>query len=175
MCYSAQIKADYQRFLRHFKATLSLRDFMRIYWARAEGSKLKIPRALDALFAHPECDEEREIKRLIDEHDARQGVEYEQELFRQRKRLADAERALQTKATKAAAESRRIANAYFSDRGRPFQSDRGPVKRVSSRPRRGGAQAPGRNVAQPSTISLKRPSTRGRTGAGFGVGLIFMF
>ena len=31
---------------------------------------------------------------------------------------------------------------------------------ASSRTRWGGAQVPGRNVAQPSTISLKRPSTR---------------
>ena len=31
---------------------------------------------------------------------------------------------------------------------------------ASSRTRWGGAQVPGRNVSQPSTISLKRPSTR---------------
>jgi hypothetical protein len=34
-------------------------------------------------------------------------------------------------------------------------------KTVSSRVRRGGAQAPGRNVAQPSTISLKRYASEG--------------
>ena len=31
---------------------------------------------------------------------------------------------------------------------------------ASSKARRGGVQVPGWNVAQPSTISLKRPSTR---------------
>jgi len=40
---------------------------------------------------------------------ATQATEWEQELFKQRKRLADAERALQTKTTKAATESKRIA------------------------------------------------------------------
>ena len=36
-------------------------------------------------------------------------IRLEQDLFKQRKRLADAERTLQTKLTKAASESRRIA------------------------------------------------------------------
>ncbi|MBI5716625.1 MAG: SOS response-associated peptidase family protein [Burkholderiales bacterium] len=110
MCYSAQITASYYRFVRRFGATLSLGDFVRIYWHRTQEAKLKIPRVMDAIFAEPATDEEREIKRQIDEHDARLVVELEQELFRQRKRLADAERTLQTKTTKAATESQRIAS-----------------------------------------------------------------
>ena len=40
---------------------------------------------------------------------------------------------------------------------------------ASSRTRRGGAQAPGRNVAQPSTISLKRSAARGVAGPVLGL------
>jgi hypothetical protein len=64
---------------------------------------------MDAAFSDPESDEEREIKTLIDAFDAEQATKLEQELFKQRKRLADAERTLQTKTTKAALESKRIA------------------------------------------------------------------
>jgi putative SOS response-associated peptidase YedK len=46
---------------------------------------------------------------MIERFNRAQAAKLEEELFRQRTRLADAERALQTKATKAAAESKRIA------------------------------------------------------------------
>ena len=48
-------------------------------------------------------------RRAIDTFAAEQTVKLEQDLFKQRKRLADAERTLQTKTTKAASESNRIA------------------------------------------------------------------
>ncbi|MGH8173552.1 MAG: SOS response-associated peptidase family protein, partial [Rhodanobacteraceae bacterium] len=53
--------------------------------------------------------DERAIRQLLDDYDREQATKLEQELFRQRKRLADAERALQAKSTKTAMESRRIA------------------------------------------------------------------
>ncbi|MEW9586731.1 SOS response-associated peptidase family protein [Paraburkholderia sp. DGU8] len=109
MCYSAQIVADYRKFVRAFGARLSLREFAELYWERANGSKAKIPKAMDAAFADPQTEEQREIKAAIDRFNAEQATALEQELFRQRTRLADAERTLQTKATKAATESKRIA------------------------------------------------------------------
>jgi len=110
MCYSAQIKADYQRFVRQFGARISIRDFFDIYWQRARvDAKLKIPKALDAMFATPSCDEEREIAALISEFNTAETGRVETELFKQRKRLADAERSLATRPTKAAGESKRIA------------------------------------------------------------------
>ncbi len=48
---------------------------------------------------------------MIANFDAMQTVELEQELFKQRKRLADADRTLLTKTTKAATQSKRIATA----------------------------------------------------------------
>ena len=109
MCYSAQIKADFKRFVRAFGARLDLQEFIRLYWEREQGRAIKIPKAIDALFAQPQSEDEQRIKAMIDRFNQTQGAKLEEELFAQRKRLADAERALQAKATKASAESKRIA------------------------------------------------------------------
>jgi len=95
--------------VRLWGADVSMKDFVRLYWDRAQGAKIKIPKAMDAAFAQPQADEERQIKQLIDRFNAEQTTQLEQELFKQRKRLADAERTLLTKTTKAASESKRIA------------------------------------------------------------------
>ena len=111
MCYSAQIQADYRKFVRTFGAVMDIDEFARLFFERAEGvSKAKIPKAIEDSFAEPQTDAEREIKALIDRFNAGQVTKLEQDLFKQRKRLADAERSLETKVTKAATESQRIAN-----------------------------------------------------------------
>jgi putative SOS response-associated peptidase YedK len=109
MCYSAQIEAEYNKFVREFGAYISIRDYVRLYWDRKEGAKIKIPKAMDASFANPKDEDERRIREMILAFDAEQTSKLEQDLFRQKKRLADAERTLQTKTTKAATESKRIA------------------------------------------------------------------
>ena len=95
--------------MRLWGADVSMKDFVRLYWDRAQGAKIKIPKAMDAAFAQPQTDEERQVKQLIDRFNAEQTTQLEQKLFKQRKRLADAERTLLTKTTKAASESKRIA------------------------------------------------------------------
>jgi putative SOS response-associated peptidase YedK len=110
MCYSAQIKSAYDKFVREFGAALSIREFAELHGYRViEAKRYNVPKAVDALFDHPSTDAEREVKALIDRYRAEQATAWEQELFKQRKRLADAERSLATKPTKAAAESQRIA------------------------------------------------------------------
>ena len=64
---------------------------------------------MEAAFAHPASDEERKIKASIDEFNAAQATKLEQELFKQTKRRADAERSLQSKTTKKAQEELRIS------------------------------------------------------------------
>ncbi|MGF6301004.1 hypothetical protein OKW42_004334 [Paraburkholderia sp. WC7.3d] len=64
---------------------------------------------MEDAFAEPQTDAEGAIKTLIDKFNAEQTSKLEQDLFAQRKRLAEAERSLQTKLTKAATESKRIA------------------------------------------------------------------
>jgi hypothetical protein len=109
MCYSAQILASYKRYVREWGADVSIKQFFRLYWLRSQGAKIKIPKAMDAAFSEPDTDEERQIAEMISAHNAEQALKLEQELFKQRKRLADAERTLQTKTTKTAQESKRIA------------------------------------------------------------------
>lgn len=109
MCYSAMVWSNYQKYVRRWGADIDIGEFYRVYWLRSEGLKAKIPKSMDAAFADPASDEERAIKALIDAFDAREASRLEQEVFKQRKRLADAERKLATKTTKAATESKRIA------------------------------------------------------------------
>jgi len=110
MCYSAQIRADYRQFVRMFGALMDIHEFARLFFERAEGvTKAKIPKAMEVSFSQPQTDAQREIRALIDRFNTEQTSTLEQELFKQRKRLVDAERSLQTKRTKAATESQRIA------------------------------------------------------------------
>jgi putative SOS response-associated peptidase YedK len=92
-----------------FGAQMDIREFARLFWERAEGSKAKVPKAMEDAFLEPQGDDERQIKDFINRFNIEQATALEQDLFKQRTRLADAERALQTKVTKAATESRRIA------------------------------------------------------------------
>jgi putative SOS response-associated peptidase YedK len=109
MCYSAQIQADFRKYVRMFGAHMSIEEFARLFFERAEGNKAKIPKGMEDAFSAPQSDAEREIKLLIDRFNSEQVTKLEQDLFKQRARLADAERTLQTKVTKAATESQRIA------------------------------------------------------------------
>jgi putative SOS response-associated peptidase YedK len=92
-----------------FGAQMDIREFARLFWERTEGSKAKVPKAMEDAFLEPQGDDERQIREFIDRFNTEQATTLEQDLFKQRTRLADAERALQTKVTKAATESRRIA------------------------------------------------------------------
>jgi putative SOS response-associated peptidase YedK len=111
MCYSAQIENQYSKYLRYVghDNAIGRDDFVRKYWERQETGALKIPKAIDAWFANPKTDEEREIAQMIRDYDARQMAKYEQEIFKQRRRLADAERKLLTKTTKNALVDQRVS------------------------------------------------------------------
>jgi putative SOS response-associated peptidase YedK len=110
MCYSAEVKADYKKYVRLYGADIDIETFYDLYWRQARvTASIKTPKLMDDLFAHPESEREREIKALIDERNAKRVPELEQDLFAQRKRLADAERKLATKVTKTASEEARKA------------------------------------------------------------------
>jgi putative SOS response-associated peptidase YedK len=109
MCYSAQIEADYRKYKKLFGADIDIHEFVRLYWDRRMGSKIKIPKAMGMPFSDPGTDDERRIKTSIDAFDTEQIAKLEDDLAKQRTRLADAERALQSKPTKAATERKRIA------------------------------------------------------------------
>jgi putative SOS response-associated peptidase YedK len=110
MCYSAQVRAEYEAYVRHFHAQLSIEEFYVLFWRRArEAYMCEIPKAMEDAFASPQTEREHEIKALIDEFRAAQALRYEETLFSQKTRLVEAQRKLEAKVTKAAQESQRIA------------------------------------------------------------------
>jgi putative SOS response-associated peptidase YedK len=109
MCYSAEVQEDYRWYIRTFGSKISIEDFVHLYKARLSDSKIRIAKAMDAAFARPNTADERAIKALMDEYNASQAAKLEQELFKQKKRLADAQRVLKAKPTKKAEEDQRIA------------------------------------------------------------------
>lgn len=107
MCYSAQVLADYRKYERR-GGKLSLKDFHRLWFLDPDKARKKrplVPKAVEDSLR--ELDPE--IRAEIDAWNAWDTTQFEQELFKQVKRLADAERTLQTKTTKKALEDQRIA------------------------------------------------------------------
>ena len=94
MCYSVQIWADYKKYTRLFGSKLDMHAFAQLFWSRVDNDKLKIPKAMEQAFAAPENAEERDLWTAVEQFRTKQTTKLEQELFTQRKRLADAERAL---------------------------------------------------------------------------------
>lgn len=109
MCYSAQIKADYARFVREYGAKLSIKAFYDLFWRRLTDRKIQVPRGVEAAFESPSTDEQREVRALIGQHAAAHAEELRQELARQQERLANADLKLASKPTKTAENERRIA------------------------------------------------------------------
>lgn len=109
MCYSAMVSEEYAKYIRATGAEMDLQQFLDIFWNVAQGARISVPRAVERWFDKPSDDIERRIHDLIAQRRAAQAMAWQQELFTQKKRLADAERKLAAKQTKAASESRRIA------------------------------------------------------------------
>ncbi|MET0281699.1 MAG: SOS response-associated peptidase family protein [Steroidobacteraceae bacterium] len=105
------VKQEYAAYLRSTGAQLDLAQFHEIFSRVAQGERLTIPRAVERWFDEPQNEAEQKIHDLIARRRAAQATAWQQELFAQKKRLADAERKLAVRQTKAAAESRRIAGS----------------------------------------------------------------
>jgi hypothetical protein len=106
MCYSARIEHDYRKYQREYGADISLAEFAKLFVERADGDKVKLSKALDDAFASVT---DYGIAEAIATWKRDQMAALEQEVFKQRKRLADAERKLATQPTKKASEEQRIA------------------------------------------------------------------
>ena len=117
MCYSAEAWTLYNNYTKEFGVAIDMQEFWILYLNRDEayrtkrkGSEIpKIPKGMDLNFLSPKSELEEKIVALIHEWDARKVSESEQELFKQAKRLADAERKLAVKETKTALNEQRIA------------------------------------------------------------------
>ncbi|HEL7748877.1 TPA: SOS response-associated peptidase family protein [Stenotrophomonas maltophilia] len=109
MCYSAQITAAYQKLVRMIGATLSLQEFAALY-AHDQGKKRpKTPKAMDDAFRAGASPAELAVWAEVEQWNRAEAAVLEQELFANRKRQGDAERALQVKETRKAREDVRIA------------------------------------------------------------------
>ncbi|MBU9336702.1 SOS response-associated peptidase family protein [Burkholderia multivorans] len=106
MCYSAKVEANYREYVRRYGADMDIETFRRLYFARAASGDIKIPKAVDAALAAAGDDE---ISAAIFAYRTHRASELESELFKQRTRLAAAEKKLAAKVTKAASEDVRIA------------------------------------------------------------------
>jgi putative SOS response-associated peptidase YedK len=115
MCYSAQLQAALARYVRETGAQMDMDQFVEIFGARVSDTSIRIPRSVERWFDQPKTDSERKIKAYIDEYRAAETTKLEREVFAQKKRLADAERTLASKPTKAAAESQRIATSKIEN------------------------------------------------------------
>jgi putative SOS response-associated peptidase YedK len=110
MCFSAIVTQTLNQYFRGLGVRLDYAEALRLYRQRLEDPKLKISRGFDANFMEPKNDDEREIKKLIDEYRDWQGSEEEKKLFEQKTRLNQARRILSSsKPTKKAANDERIA------------------------------------------------------------------
>lgn len=104
MCYAAMARADLADCLRDFDAVLDTDMFEHLYWERVNSPRagIRFPLTIDRYFLQPRNEAEARVKRAIDAYRAVKIPEWEQEIFKQRKRFADAERALKVKHTKKA-------------------------------------------------------------------------
>ena len=97
------------KYLRETGAEMDIDQFVEIFGARVSDSSIRIPRAVERWFDEPKNDGERKIKAFIDQYRAAEIIEARARSVHAAKRLADAERTLASKTTKAATESKRIA------------------------------------------------------------------
>jgi putative SOS response-associated peptidase YedK len=110
MCYSAMVIQDAKKYGVRFEARVQYDAYLDIFSRRLDGEKLTINRAMEAQFTKsPSSAVEKKIaKSIIDWHE-NEKMRLEQEIFKQKERLANAERTLKTKTTKKAQEDLRIA------------------------------------------------------------------
>jgi putative SOS response-associated peptidase YedK len=97
-------RADLAECLRDYDAFLDTDVFERLFWERVNNPRagIRFPLAIDRYFMQPRNDDEKKVKAAIDAYRAVKIPEWEEEIFKQRKRYADAERTLKSKHTKKA-------------------------------------------------------------------------
>ena len=109
MCYSAQAEQELKKLEKRLKAVVDYEHFEQVFEQRLLNEQIMIPKAMEANFYQPDNAAGKRIKKLIDEYHNQRTKELEADLFRQKKRLADATRKLALKETKKATEDKRIA------------------------------------------------------------------
>jgi putative SOS response-associated peptidase YedK len=116
MCVSAKLDAELRELEREYEATMGWIEFEEIFERRLK-EDIKVLKTIELQIEQSSAPQANKIRKLILEYRAMKSAELEQEIFKQKKRLADAERLLKSKPTKKAAEEQRIATNLI-DAGR---------------------------------------------------------
>lgn len=103
------VEQDLRKAARMVAGEIDFSALEKLFSQRLEDDSIRIARALEANFDTPASPVEERIKDAIDRHRAKVRGGHESALFAQKKRLADAERALASKQTKKALDDQRIA------------------------------------------------------------------
>lgn len=94
-----------------YEARIQQDAFYDLFLRRTQGEKLYINKGMEETFSKPENKKEEAIAKLIEDWHLSEITSLEEELFKQKKRLADAERVLKGgKPTKKAENDQRIAS-----------------------------------------------------------------
>jgi putative SOS response-associated peptidase YedK len=132
MCYSAQVHAEFKQFQRAFGAVMDLDTYVKTFWWERgkDPRRVKAPRAMvrELLSIGPP-----ELQENIREADAAEVDELTREIFDQKRRVADAERALQKKETKKAREDVRIGGNKIAQAQRRLDALKGGAGADDSR------------------------------------------
>lgn len=115
MCCSARVRQSLNVLIRKFGATVDWEGFELLFRRRLEDGTIKIARALEDNFIEPANPIAEQTKAHIDAFRRSQVTTWEQDVFKQKKRLADATRSLQSKETKKAREDVRIATGKLEN------------------------------------------------------------
>lgn len=104
------VKADYRSYIRQYGAAADIQEYGRLLQLRANGARINLPAAVTDVFkVDTHTADKQSCRDLVLAYEAAEAGRLQEQLFAQRRRLADAERALQVRATKKAAEDQRIA------------------------------------------------------------------
>ena len=125
MCYSAQVHAEFKTFVRATGSGMDLDSYIQTFWweqGRDPSKRPKVPRGLERdLLQHGPP----QLADLIRQWDAWETDQLTREIFAQRRRVADAERALQARDTKKAREDVRIGTNKVAAAQRRLDSLKG--------------------------------------------------
>ncbi|MFL6605693.1 MAG: SOS response-associated peptidase family protein [Steroidobacteraceae bacterium] len=130
MCYSARVRQDLHTLVRRFGGDVDWSSFEALFRLRLEDNGIKISRALETNFENPVNSTGERIREHIEAFRKAQASAWEQELFKQKKRLADAQRSLAEKETKRAREDERIATNKIAS----YLERLADLKRTESKP-----------------------------------------
>ena len=104
MCYSAMVYAEIKQLYRHLGGKVDVEWYVKTFWIdRGKNPFRKRPKAPRSMERELLERGPPELAEAVREADELEIAALEQEIFAQRRRVADAERALQAKGTKVVA------------------------------------------------------------------------